>query len=54
VYAKTVSAGRSDAALSGEEAEALRLALESATPRSRAASLRLALESATPRSRAAS
>jgi hypothetical protein len=35
VYAKTVSAGRSDATLSGEEAEALRLALESGTPRSR-------------------
>jgi hypothetical protein len=38
VYAKALTAGRSDAALSGEEAEALRLALESSTSRSRAAS----------------
>ena len=38
VYAKALANGRSEAALSGEEAEALRLALESGAPRTRAAS----------------
>jgi hypothetical protein len=38
VYAKALTNGRSDAALSGEEAEALRVALESGAARTRAAS----------------
>lgn len=38
VYAKALANGRSEAALSGEEAEALRLALDSGAARTRAAS----------------
>jgi hypothetical protein len=38
VYAKALANGRSEAALSGEEAEALRVALESGGTRARAAS----------------